>query len=162
MKKTKEILVALLRVSLGWIFLWAFMDKLYGLGFATPAENAWLNGASPTAGFLEFGTSGPFAGIFQSMAGSPAIDWLFMLGLLLIGAALILGIGMRIASYSGVLLMILMWLATLPPEHNPFMDDHIIYALILIGLTMSNAGDHYGLGKWWGDTKLVQKWKWLK
>ncbi|HLV72357.1 MAG TPA: hypothetical protein VKY91_06180, partial [Vulgatibacteraceae bacterium] len=25
------------RLALGWIFAWAFVDKLFGLGFATPA-----------------------------------------------------------------------------------------------------------------------------
>ena len=88
---------ALLRIGLGWIFLWAFIDKVFGLGFATEAGKHWLTGASPTMGFLKFGTKGPLAGVFQAMAGSPVVDWLFMLGLLLIGLALILGIGMKIA-----------------------------------------------------------------
>ncbi|MFC3824299.1 hypothetical protein ACFOSO_37505, partial [Planomonospora venezuelensis] len=25
------------RIALGWVFLWAFADKTFGLGFATPA-----------------------------------------------------------------------------------------------------------------------------
>ncbi|MFC4062642.1 hypothetical protein ACFOWE_30465, partial [Planomonospora corallina] len=25
------------RIALGWVFLWAFLDKMFGLGFATPA-----------------------------------------------------------------------------------------------------------------------------
>ena len=51
-----------------------------------------------------------------------------MLGLLGIGVALILGIGMRVAAVAGALLLVLMWTAVLPPENNPFMDDHLIYA----------------------------------
>jgi thiosulfate dehydrogenase [quinone] large subunit len=63
---------------MGLIFLWAFFDKLLGLGFATKAENAWINGGSPTSGFLLHGTKGPFAEFFQSLAGIPTVDWLFM------------------------------------------------------------------------------------
>ena len=29
-----------LRIGVGWIFLWGFLDKLFGLGFATARENA--------------------------------------------------------------------------------------------------------------------------
>src|SRR5690606_38312118 len=112
---------------------------------------------SPTAGFLEFGTDGTFASIFQSMAGSPLVDWLFMLGLLLLGVALILGIGMRLAAYGGTLLMALLWLAVFPSDNNPIVDEHVIYALVLWLLLLNNAGEHYGLGKWWKQTKLVKK-----
>lgn len=52
-----------------------------------------------------------------------------MLGLLGIGAALMLGVFMNLAAGAGALLLLLMWTAVLPPENNPFMDDHIIYAL---------------------------------
>ena len=47
----------LLRMAVGWIFLWAFLDKLVGLGFATEVGKGWLNGGSPTFGFLNFGSS---------------------------------------------------------------------------------------------------------
>ena len=73
-----------LRLLLGWTFLWAFVDKLFGLGFNTVADKSWLDGVSPTFGFLKFGTKGPFASLYQSLAGNPVVDWLFMMGLLLI------------------------------------------------------------------------------
>ena len=68
----------ILRIGMGWIFLWAFFDKLFGLGFATKAEGAWVNGGSPTFGFLNFASKGPLAEIYQSMAGNAVVDWLFM------------------------------------------------------------------------------------
>ena len=71
----------LLRLSIGWIFLWGFIDKLFGLGFATKADSAWLAGGSPTFGFLKFAVKGPFAGFYHGLAGSAAVDWLFMAGL---------------------------------------------------------------------------------
>ena len=51
------------RIALGWIFLWAFLDKLFGLGHETATKNAWINGGSPTKGFLAFGATGPFQGL---------------------------------------------------------------------------------------------------
>jgi len=157
MKNKSSTIFELLRIALGWIFLWPFLDKLFGLGFTTEPANAWINGGSPTTGFLTHATKGPFAEIFQNMAGNPAVDWLFMSGLLLIGLALILGIGIKIAAYSGTALLLLMYLATIPPEHNPVIDDHIIYSLMLIGLTYTKTGEKFSIGKWWRKTKLVKK-----
>ena len=42
--------LAATRLALGWIFLSAFLDKAFGLGHATPAEGAWIDGGSPTEG----------------------------------------------------------------------------------------------------------------
>lgn len=151
MENKERYIWAVLRIGMGWIFLWAFLDKLFGLGFATARENAWLAGGSPTTGYLNFATSGPFTSLFQNLAGNPVIDWLFMLGLLLLGLALILGIGVKVAGYSGALLMFLMWLSHLPPENNPVLDEHIIYLIILIGLARVKAGQVVGLGKWWSE-----------
>jgi thiosulfate dehydrogenase (quinone) large subunit len=156
------------RISLGFIFLWAFLDKAFALGFTTGRGEdgtvayfgegaAWFNGGSPTEGFLTFGTSGPLAGFFQSFAGHPVANTLFMVGLLGIGVALLLGIGMRIAAVSGAVMMILMWAAALWPANNPFMDDHIVYALVLIGLALVHAGDTWGLGARWRETELVKR-----
>lgn len=158
----RENLLGLLRIGLGWIFLWSFLDKTFGLGFATTTDKSWLNGGSPTVGFLKFGTYGPFAEIFQSIAGNPIVDWLFMLGLLGVGLALILGIGIKIASYAGSLIMLFIWLSMLPPKQNPFLDEHIIYILALFTLSAVNAGQYLGLGKWWASTSLVKRYPILK
>ena len=147
---------------MGWIFLWAFLDKLLGLGFATKAANAWLSGGSPTSGFLKFATSGPLKTTFESLSGVVWIDWLFMIGLLFLGIALVLGIGLRIAALGGSFLLFLMWLALFPVENNPFLDEHIVYILVLWVLSYSNAGDFWGLGKWWGKTPLVKQYPVLK
>jgi thiosulfate dehydrogenase (quinone) large subunit len=153
---------AVLRIALGWVFLWAFLDKTFGLGFATERDAAWIEGDSPTTGYLSFGTKGPFADFYQGMAGSAFADWLFMAGLLGIGAALVLGIGMRIAAVSGALLLVLMWTAALWPVNNPFMDDHLVYAGLLIGLALVRAENTLGLGTVWGETRLVGRFPWLK
>jgi thiosulfate dehydrogenase [quinone] large subunit len=133
-------LLAGLRLALGWVFLWAFLDKLFGLGLSTPAANSWLNGRSPTAGFLGKAATGQFTGFYHSIAGNVVVDVLFMAALLGIGIALILGVGMRIAAGAGALLLVLMWTAVLPPANNPFMDDHLIYAAVLVALALMGAG----------------------
>ena len=147
---------AAVRISLGFTFLWAFLDKLFGLGMGTTSDKAWLNGGSPTTGFLS-GVQGTFAGPFNSIAGAPWADWLFMIGLLSLGIALIAGVGLRIVAATGGLLLLFMWAASLPLSNNPFMDDHLIYAVVLAGLALAHAGDTLGFGKQWGNTAAVQR-----
>jgi thiosulfate dehydrogenase [quinone] large subunit len=153
---------AALRLSLGWVFLWAFLDKAFGLGHDTASKAAWLNGGSPTSGFLGFATKGPFSGIYHDIAGQSWADWLFMIGLLGIGLALIAGVAMRITAGSGVLLLVLMWSAVLPPANNPFMDDHLVYAMILVVLAALGAGRTLGLGNAWERLPIVKQHNWLK
>jgi thiosulfate dehydrogenase [quinone] large subunit len=150
-----SITAAVTRISIGFVFLWAFVDKLFGFGFATPSERAWTAGGSPTAGFLS-GVEGPFGGLFQSMSGAAWADWLFMGGLLGIGVALTAGIAMRIAAASGALLLTFMWMASLPLENNPFMDDHLVYAVVLVLLAALSAGDVAGFGAAWRKLPVVR------
>ena len=163
---------AVTRLSVGFVFLWAFLDKTFALGYATGKDGdtgaidrfgdaAWINGGSPTTGYLS-NVTGPFEGFFDSMAGAAWADWLFMLGLLGIGGALMLGVGIRIAAGTGALLLVFMWLAALPLDNNPFMDDHLVYAIVLIGLAAVHAGDVLGYGKQWSRTELVRRYPVLR
>ena len=152
-----RIFGGLARLSLGWVFLWAFFDKTFGLGHATASKDAWIQGGSPTYGFLSFGAAGPFKNIYNSIAGDTWADSLFILGLLAVGASLVLGVFMNAAAIAGGTLMVLMWSAVLPPESNLFMDDHLIYALTLALLACLGAGSWLGLGHRWEQSSLVQK-----
>jgi len=154
-------LLAGIRIGLGFIFLWAFVDKVFGLGFSTTSAKAWINGGNPTQGFLG-SSKGPFSGFFHTIAGTGFANVLFMGGLLAIGTALILGIGMRLAAAGGALLMVMMWAAVLPPATNPILDDHLIYAAVLIVLAVLAAGNTLGLGRAWAAIPLVQRTGWLK
>lgn len=129
----KNKILCLVRLLLGWTFLWAFIDKTFGLGFGTPAERAWIEGGSPTTGFLMNATKGPFADFYQMLAGQAWVDWLFMIGLLLIGVSFMTNIWVKVSGWFGALLMLMMYTAGfLPPENNPIVDDHIIYAILFI------------------------------
>jgi len=153
--------LALARVMLGFIFLWTFLDKAIGLGFATAADKAWINGGSPTAGFLTNGVNpdSPFAGLFGSLAGYVTVDWLFMLGMLGIGLALIAGIGLRIAAAAGTVLLVMLWASKIPLTNNPVVDEHLIYAAMLWVFALSRR--EWGLTDWWLSQDFVKKNKWL-
>lgn len=150
------------RLALGWTFLWAFLDKTFGLGHGTEAKAAWINGGHPTEGFLKFGAEGPLAGFYQGIAGAAWADTLFMVGLAAIGTALLLGIGVRVAAVAGGLLYVLMWTAVLPPATNPFLDEHLVNAAVLAGLALVGAGNTLGLGRQWARLPLVQRLPWLR
>lgn len=154
--------LAVLRLALGWIFLWAFLDKLFGLGHETAPDDAWIDGGSPTAGFLQHAPAGPFAELYHDIAGQTWADWLFMLGLACIGVALMAGVAIRIAAASGAFLLLLMWTAVLPPENNPFMDDHVVYALVLVVLALTDSGRVLGLGRTWERLPVVQRYRILR
>ena len=145
-------LLGVVRILLGLTFLWAFLDKTFGLGFSTPAERAWIAAGSPTPGFpggsIEAGN--PLAGLWEFwLALNPVTDVLFMAGLLGIGLALTLGIGMRIAAVSGALLYAMMYLAALPLTTNPVIDDHLVMGVLVVALALLGAGGHVGLGRRW-------------
>jgi thiosulfate dehydrogenase [quinone] large subunit len=146
-------LLAGLRVVLGFTFLWPFLDKLFGLGYMTPAAKSWIHGGTPAQGFMSH-AEGPFAGFFKSISG-PWADWVFMAGLLGIGVAVLAGAGLKLAAASGAVLLALMYLAEFPlgttgTYTNPLFDSHWIEALGLAVLAATYAGDTFGLGKWWG------------
>ena len=135
--KYEKIIYLKLRFVLAFIFLWAFFDKVFGLGFATPSERAWINGGSPTTGFLSH-TEGIFSSFFQSLAGQVWVDWMFMAGLLFVGLSLLLNKYVFWGAVAGIIMLILMWLALILPENNPIVDDHIVYALVLALLAIKS------------------------
>ena len=163
--------LAATRLATGFIFLWAFLDKTFGLHYSTGAavaegdpSLAWINGGAPSQGFMQFGTVGPLKDTFASTA-SVATDWLFMLCLLGVGVAVMLGIGLRISAVAGSVLMALMWAAEWPllkGSTNPLVDYHVIYALVLIVCATLLAGDTWGLGRRWARLPLVQRFRWLR
>jgi len=158
---------------MGLVFAWAFLDKVFGLGYATASERAWVNGGSPTKGFLGSLDHGPFAGMFRGWAGAGWADWLFMLGLAGVGVALLFGVGLRIAAVAGTLMMLLMWTAEWPLDRltdagqptmstNPVIDYHLIYALVLVVLALVAAGNTWGFGRVWANLGFVRKNPWLR
>ncbi len=161
--------IAVLRIAFGITFLWAFLDKLLALGFHTGYDQegnldrfgdaAWINGGSPTEGFLAFGVpaNNPFKDVFTSMAGQSWVDVLFMVGLLGIGVSLLTGAAMRIGTAAGALMYSFMYLAALPLENNPIVDDHLVGIIVMAVLALAYAGRTWGLGTWWESQGFVKK-----
>ncbi|MEU4654594.1 hypothetical protein AB0G32_11685, partial [Streptomyces sp. NPDC023723] len=73
------------RLLMGFVFLWAFLDKTFGFGYATVSGRGWVDGGSPAEGFLGRVAVGPMESTFRAWAGDAWADWLFMLGLLGVG-----------------------------------------------------------------------------
>jgi thiosulfate dehydrogenase [quinone] large subunit len=137
-----------------------------------PAAKAWIHGGSPTKGFLSSVAVGPFESTFHSWAGAAWADWLFMAGLLGIGLALVLGVALRAAAVSGTVMLLFMWAAEWPlakvtsagepsMSTNPIVDYHIVYALVLIAVALTYAGNTWGFGKFWARLPFVQRNRWL-
>ena len=62
-------LLAGIRLALGWVFLWAFLDKTFGLGFATPRRGPGSTAAAPPRA-SSVGAEGPFTGFYHAIAGT--------------------------------------------------------------------------------------------
>lgn len=153
-------LLAIARIVIGFFFMWPFLDKLFGLGYATPSGQGWLAGNSPAQGFI--GRIDNFMAPILSMFNNSFGDIFFMFALFGIGIAFILGAGLRIAGIGGSILVLLMWLSQLPfaatamvdgqmvrGATNPIIDDHWLEALILLICAFTYAGDTWGVGKLW-------------
>ncbi|HVX58502.1 MAG TPA: hypothetical protein VG964_02070 [Candidatus Saccharimonadales bacterium] len=147
MAKTNEAgayTLSLLRIGVGYIFLWAFIDKLFGLEFATckgvkvGCSQAWIHGGSPTTGFLGHATSGPLASFYHHLSGHALVDWAFMLGLAFVGVGLLLGSWIRTAAAVAIAMLALMWSALLWPANSPGVDEHVIYILVMLVFLFGN------------------------
>jgi thiosulfate dehydrogenase [quinone] large subunit len=163
-----EASISALRIGTGFVFLWAFLDKTFGLHYSTLPASAWIHGGSPTKGFLASLSAGPFTSMFHSWAGQGWADWLFMAGLLGIGLALIAGVGVRIAAVSGIVLVAFMWTAVWPlAQHaaggaltgstNPLVDEHVMDALALIVVAVAGTASRVGFGALWAKLPFVQR-----
>jgi len=134
-----------LRLSLGWVFLWSGADKLY---------SEITTGQLATTGYLEFAVRGPFAEAFNSLAGNVLVDAFLVWGELLVGLSLILGLFVKLGSIGGAILMLSIYLSAFPPEHNPLVDEHIVYIVAFAILALFKAGRVLGLDQVVSKTKL--------
>ena len=114
-KRTVFIVLTLMRVAIGWHFLYEGFVKLLN-----PLWNA--------SGYLESAT-GPFAGFYHALAGNDTllalVNILNTWGLLLIGLGLVLGIFTRISQVAGIAILLLYYLSHPPifPNQASFGKD---------------------------------------
>lgn len=148
-KKSVQISFTLLRISLGILMLYAGTSKLF-------AEN-WSAG-----GYLEHART--FANFYHWLASPallPIINVINIWSLTLLGLSLIFGIFVRLSGWMGAALMLFYYFPVLSfpmvGEHAFLIDEHIIYALVLITLSLSAAGRIYGIDGW-----LIKRFPTLK
>ena len=83
--------------------------------------------------------------------------------------ALITVVFLNVSAVAGSLMMVLMWAAEWPLAQftssgeltgstNPFMDYHLIYALVLIVLAVIGAGRYFGIAPWWARVTGGRAW----
>ena len=138
--------IFVLRVAFGWLFFYSGLTKVLNPEWSA---EGFLHGAKTFAPFFEF---------FASPGNIEWVNFLNSWGQVAIGAGLILGAFTVLASYAGILLMLLYYFPSLEfpyVDHGFLIDDHIIYALALWILASSKAGTIIaGV-----DQKLSKKWK---
>lgn len=149
MKNSQKISLFILRITLGSMYLWA--------GFSKIVNPTWS-----AEGYLR---SAKIAPDFYMWLASPSVlpivnivnEW----GLFLLGLSLMLGLGVRISSLLGIVLMILYYIPLGFPYPNPhalIIDEHIIYAAGLFLLYTMRAGRIWGFGSWSSKSSVLQGW----
>jgi thiosulfate dehydrogenase [quinone] large subunit len=109
----QQVALVVLRTLVGWHFLYEGLYKLWG--------PAWSRAGAPlahwsSAGYLR-GASGPLAGVFHAVAGSPLlpyVDRVMPLALAAVGLLLMLGLFTRAACIGGLCLLGLFYVSAIP------------------------------------------------
>ena len=129
--------LVLLRLGMGWLFFYAGITKILDPKWSAAF---YIKDAKMFRGFYDF---------LLTPNVLPVVNFLNEWGLTLIGASLILGILVRYSAPLGTLLMLLYYFPILqfpyPNPHSYIVDEHIIYALVLIYLALARAGTVWGL-----------------
>lgn len=136
MKTPAKVCLALLRIAMGWLMLYAGITKII--------DPEWS-----AAGFLRGAKTFPdLYSWFLLPQNLPWVDFANEWGLTLLGVSLIAGALVRYSSLLGAILMLLYYFAQLdfpyPNPHSLIVDEHIIYALVLTFFACVGAGRFWG------------------
>lgn len=149
-------LLAVFRILTGCLVLWGFFDKVFGLGFETPAGSGWIDGVSPSS-FVIYVTDGIFKDFYTSLAGNWFVDIIFMLGLLVLGITLLTGIASKLTTIAMSAFLLVMWSLCVPPVDNPILDYHLILIVGLLAAYCLGGFEWYSLHSRWKETWLVKR-----
>lgn len=154
MTQFQKVSLFLLRVSIGWLMFYAGITKI--LNPAWSAEG-YLKGAKTFASFY---------GWLVTPNILPIVNFVNEWGLALLGISFILGVFTRISSILGAILMMLYYFPILdgfyPNPHSYIVDEHIIYALVLLVLASAKAGRIWGLENWCSSLPICSKFPKLR
>lgn len=143
-----------LRLAMGWMMFYAGITKILDPNWSA-------------AGYLKGAKT--FTAFYQWLAQSgtiPLVNFVNEWGLTLLGISLILGIGVRLSSVLGAVLMMLYYFPVLqfphPNAHAFIVDEHIIYVLVLVFFAATRAGRSYGLEGWCFQLPICSKFPKLR
>lgn len=168
------ITAAILRISLGLVYLWAFVSQGFGVvytnkaappvdaaaptkvdyswHFSYDADKGWISSGfsrSPTNAFVHNNLDGPLAFIPQKLP-TGLVDFMWIFALAGLGIALTFGIAANIAGWGGFALNIMLWLSTFPPSTNPIIDgERVTFTFAILLLMWLQASKYWGVGRWW-------------
>lgn len=132
-QKLTSLSIFLLRVTMGWLFLYSGIVKVMD---KTWSAESYIKGAKVLPQFFDF---------LLDPAVLPYVNLVNKWGLVLLGVSLILGFFVRWSAPLGALLMVLYYLPVL--NFPSIVDQHIIYALVLLFLAVVGAGQVWGLDR---------------
>jgi uncharacterized membrane protein YphA (DoxX/SURF4 family) len=87
---------------------------------------------------------GPIGEILLNFWGNQFVIQLLIWSAVLIGVALVLGAAVRLASYGGMIIMLMFYLAVIPPG-SVIISQQIIYLIVFGVLAIAEAGKIAGL-----------------
>lgn len=139
---------------MGWMYFYAGITKVIDPNFSAAG---YLQGAKTFAGFYQW---------LLNPGVLPVVNFVNEWGLTLLGLSLILGIGVRLSSILGVILMLLYYFPILsfpyPNTHSYIVDEHIIYAAALFFFASMRAGRAWGLENWCANLPMCSKFPILR
>ena len=145
MNKRITIAATVARLLLGWFML---VDGLQILLMPNWSASGFLLSAKTFPAFYAW---------FALPANSWWVDPLNSWGITLIGVALLLGVGVRLASWAGAVMMILYYFPhyTFPTvPHGYIVEEHIIDAALFVLIAVLPAAQSFGLAKYLRKTFL--------
>jgi len=151
-----RVCLAIFRILLGWYFLWAFFDKMFGLGFQTPAGSGFIDGGSPSS-FVIYVADGLLKDFYDSLAGNTIVDIVLLLGLLVLGVTLILGITSKLTTFGTSLFLLVMFSLHIPPTDNPIIDHRVIMMAGMVVTYYLGGFEKLSLYEKWKELSIVKK-----
>jgi len=155
MTKFQKASLFLLRISLGWVVLYAGITKILDPNWSAAG---YLNNAKTFTELYQW---------FASPNLLPIVNFVNEWGLTLIGISLILGVFVRLSSIFGIAIMLLYYFPVLefpyiPGAHALIVDEHIIYALVFLVLASLRAGRVWGVETWCSNLPICSKYPKLR
>jgi thiosulfate dehydrogenase (quinone) large subunit len=153
MNKSQKTALFLLRVVLGWMFLWSGINQVLDQKFSAAG---YVGGAKAFKGFYHW---------LASPGVLPVVNFINEWGMTLLGVSLVLGISVRLSARLGALMMVLYWLPLgplHPNSHSLIVDEHIIYAAALLYLAAVRAGRVWGLETWCSNLPICRRFPRLR